>query len=155
MSFLSRTLLEIDTIFFKKGMKHLRMKIWLKTNKRLQRFKVFSIVVTWDFARLSRHFESPCWHLVYCIFILHRVLGSLWRQFGTFIWKLGHLDLSRFECWRKMKLEDHVIRSLRVAKVFRENSDRINYLDFSANGETLITSSDDDSMVIYDCLEGK
>jgi COMPASS component SWD2 len=28
-------------------------------------------------------------------------------------------------------------------------------LDFSTNGETLITSSDDDSMVIYDCLEGK
>lgn len=54
-----------------------------------------------------------------------------------------------------MKLEDHVVRSLRVAKVFRENSDRINHFDFSANGDTLITSSDDDSMVIYDCLEGK
>lgn len=54
-----------------------------------------------------------------------------------------------------MKLEDQVIRSFRVAKVFRENSDRVNYLDFAANGETLITSSDDDSMVIYDCLEGK
>lgn len=59
-------------------------------------------------------------------------------------------------CWQtKMKLEDHVIRSFRVAKVFRENSDRINHLDFSANGETLISSSDDDSMVIYDCMEGK
>ena len=54
-----------------------------------------------------------------------------------------------------MKLEDHVIRSFRVAKVFRENSDRVNHLDVSSNGETLITSSDDDSMVIYDCLEGK
>ncbi len=54
-----------------------------------------------------------------------------------------------------MKLEDQVIRSFRVAKVFRENSDRVNHLDFSSNGEILITSSDDDSMVIYDCLEGK
>ncbi|XP_078370312.1 WD repeat-containing protein 82-like [Oculina patagonica] len=54
-----------------------------------------------------------------------------------------------------MKLVDNTIRSFRVAKVFRENSDRINHIDFSPNGETLITSSDDDSIVIYDCLEGK
>lgn len=54
-----------------------------------------------------------------------------------------------------MKLVDSTIRSFRVAKVFRENSDRINHINFSPNGETLITSSDDDSIVIYDCLEGK
>jgi len=53
-----------------------------------------------------------------------------------------------------MKLVDHVVRSFRVAKVFRENSDRINSLDFSSNGETLISSSDDDSIVIYDCEKG-
>ena len=54
-----------------------------------------------------------------------------------------------------MKLEDSTIRSFRVAKVFKENSDRINHINFSPNGETLITSSDDDSIVIYDCLDGK
>ena len=54
-----------------------------------------------------------------------------------------------------MKLVDSTIRSFRVAKVFRENSDRINHINFSPNGDTLITSSDDDSIVIYDCLEGK
>ena len=54
----------------------------------------------------------------------------------------------------KMKLTDTVVRSFRVAKVFRENSDRINSIDFSANGETLISSSDDDSIVIYDCQNG-
>ncbi|XP_068720349.1 WD repeat-containing protein 82-like [Montipora capricornis] len=54
-----------------------------------------------------------------------------------------------------MKLIDSTIRSFRVAKVFRENSDRINHIDFSPNGETLISSSDDDSIVIFDCLEGK
>ncbi|XP_064632433.1 WD repeat-containing protein 82-like isoform X2 [Lineus longissimus] len=54
----------------------------------------------------------------------------------------------------KMKLTDHVLRSFRVAKVFRENNDRINYMNFNPNGETLISSSDDDSIVIYDCQNG-
>ncbi|XP_069792699.1 WD repeat-containing protein 82 isoform X2 [Narcine bancroftii] len=54
-----------------------------------------------------------------------------------------------------MKLTDNVLRSFRVAKVFRENTDKINCFDFSPNGETLISSSDDDSIVLYDCQEGK
>ena len=54
-----------------------------------------------------------------------------------------------------MKLTDNVLRSFRVAKVFRENSDKINCFDFSHNGETVISSSDDDSIVLYDCQEGK
>uniref|UniRef100_A0A8C0ZAS4 WD repeat domain 82 n=1 Tax=Cyanistes caeruleus TaxID=156563 RepID=A0A8C0ZAS4_CYACU len=53
-----------------------------------------------------------------------------------------------------MKLTDNVLRSFRVAKVFRENSDKINCFDFSPNGETVISSSDDDSIVLYDCQEG-
>ncbi|KAL0603871.1 WD repeat-containing protein 82 [Plecturocebus cupreus] len=51
------------------------------------------------------------------------------------------------------KLAYHVLRSSRVAKVFRENSDKINCLDFSPNGETVISSSDDDDS--YDYQEGK
>jgi COMPASS component SWD2 len=35
----------------------------------------------------------------------------------------------------KMKLVDSVIRSFKVAKIFRENTDKINALDFSINGE--------------------
>ena len=54
----------------------------------------------------------------------------------------------------KMKLTDIVVQNLRVAKVFRENTDRINNIDFSTNGDTLISSSDDDSIVIYDCQNG-
>ncbi|RWR98988.1 WD repeat-containing protein 82-like protein, partial [Dinothrombium tinctorium] len=54
----------------------------------------------------------------------------------------------------KMQLVERVISSFRVAKVFRENTDKINSIDFSQNGETLITSSDDDSIVIYDCEKG-
>lgn len=54
----------------------------------------------------------------------------------------------------KMKLVDNVVRSFRVAKVFRENTDKINNLDFASNGENLISSSDDDQIIIYDCEKG-
>lgn len=54
-----------------------------------------------------------------------------------------------------MKLTDEVFRSMRVAKVFRENADRVNCIDFSANGESMISSSNDDSIVIYCCQEGR
>ena len=56
---------------------------------------------------------------------------------------------------RIMKLTDEVFRSFRVAKVFRENTDRINCIDFSANGENMISSSNDDSIVLYCCQEGR
>lgn len=54
----------------------------------------------------------------------------------------------------KMKLADQVVRSFRVAKVFRENTDKINAIDFSSNGEHLISCSEDDQIVIYDCDKG-
>ncbi|KAK3699917.1 hypothetical protein QZH41_016575 [Actinostola sp. cb2023] len=54
-----------------------------------------------------------------------------------------------------MKLQDNVLRSFRVAKVFRENSDYVNHMSFNSNGESLITSSNDDSIVIYDTVDGK
>ncbi|GFT02886.1 hypothetical protein TNCV_1846881 [Trichonephila clavipes] len=53
-----------------------------------------------------------------------------------------------------MKLVPSVVQSFRVAKAFSENSDRINSIDFSSDGVTLISSSDDDSIVIYDCERG-
>ncbi|KAL0588163.1 WD repeat-containing protein 82 [Plecturocebus cupreus] len=54
-----------------------------------------------------------------------------------------------------MKLTDSMLRSFCVAKVFRKNSDKINCFDFSPNGETVISSSNDDSIILYDCQEGK
>lgn len=54
----------------------------------------------------------------------------------------------------EMKLIESTVQSFRVAKLFRENNDRINSIDFSPTGDTLITSSDDDSIVIYDCEKG-
>lgn len=47
-----------------------------------------------------------------------------------------------------MKLMDSVVRSFKVAKVFRENSDKINAIDFSTNGEKLISCSEDDQVRI-------
>ncbi len=53
-----------------------------------------------------------------------------------------------------MKLVDNVIRSMRCAKVFRDNQDPINHLHFSSDGASLISSSEDDQIVIYDCEKG-
>lgn len=53
-----------------------------------------------------------------------------------------------------MKLTDSVIRGFKVAKVFRENQDKINSIDFSSNGEKLISCSFDDQIVLYDCEKG-
>lgn len=54
----------------------------------------------------------------------------------------------------KCKLVDQVVRSFRVAKIFRENTDKINAIDFSPTGEHLISCSEDDQIVIYDCDKG-
>lgn len=58
------------------------------------------------------------------------------------------------ETMDSVKLTDATIKSYRVTRIFQENADRINSLNFSSNGETLITSGDDDSIVLYDCLNG-
>ena len=53
-----------------------------------------------------------------------------------------------------MKLVDHVVRQFKVAKLFSENTERINHIDFSPSGDLLVSSSDDDQIVIYDCEKG-
>lgn len=53
-----------------------------------------------------------------------------------------------------MKLVDHVVRSFKVAKLFKENTDKIKSIDFSPAGDALISCSDDDQIVIYDCEKG-
>jgi WD40 repeat protein len=42
------------------------------------------------------------------------------------------------------------IKNLRVYQTFRDNTARINHMDHSHDGKLLITSSDDDSMIVYD-----
>lgn len=64
-----------------------------------------------------------------------------------------------------MRIDDKVIKSLCVAKSFKDgvengnsngstSSGKIQSLNFSLDGESLITCSDDDQIVIYDCLKG-
>uniref|UniRef100_A0A4X2KF05 Uncharacterized protein n=1 Tax=Vombatus ursinus TaxID=29139 RepID=A0A4X2KF05_VOMUR len=53
-----------------------------------------------------------------------------------------------------MKLMDIMLWSFHMVKVFQENSDNINCFDFSPNGETIILSSKDNSIALYDCHEG-
>jgi len=53
-----------------------------------------------------------------------------------------------------MRLTEPVVKNFRSAKIFRENTQRINSVDFSVSGDTLISSSDDESIVIYDCQTG-
>lgn len=53
-----------------------------------------------------------------------------------------------------MKLEDSNIVKFKVAKEFSENKARINSIDFSQDGKNLISSSDDDTIVLYDCEKG-
>jgi len=54
----------------------------------------------------------------------------------------------------EIKFTEDTMKQFHVAKSFAVNKDRINAMNFSLDGETLISSSDDDSIVIYDCKEG-
>lgn len=41
-----------------------------------------------------------------------------------------------------------------MAKIFRESKDRVTSMDFSANGEMMITCGLDDRILMYDCQKG-
>lgn len=58
------------------------------------------------------------------------------------------------ESMSAMKLIDSNIMKFHVAKEFSENTDKINSIDFSQDGTTLISSSNDDAIIIYDCEKG-
>jgi len=53
-----------------------------------------------------------------------------------------------------MKLTEGVVKTFRSVKAFKDNTQRINSIDFSVQGDTLISSSDDESISIYDCQAG-
>ncbi|XP_037535422.1 WD repeat-containing protein 82 isoform X1 [Nematolebias whitei] len=52
-----------------------------------------------------------------------------------------------------MKITDKVLRSFKVARTYSLN--KVNCVDYSPNGESAVSSSDDDSIVIYDIQQGK
>ena len=47
-----------------------------------------------------------------------------------------------------------LIRSMRVAKVYKENQDQITNIHYSNDGMNIISSSADDQIIIYDCEKG-
>ena len=53
-----------------------------------------------------------------------------------------------------MKLDEKVMKQFCVTKSFKENDGKVNSIHFSWDGLSLITSSDDDQIVIYDCENG-
>lgn len=54
----------------------------------------------------------------------------------------------------EMKLDDSNISRFKLAKEFCENKARVNSIDFSQDGKSLISSSDDDTIILYDCEKG-
>lgn len=62
-------------------------------------------------------------------------------------------DFSSLAQSNSMQLEDKTIAKFAVAKVYSENK-RINAIDFSQDGKYLLTSSDDDTIRLYDCEKG-
>uniref|UniRef100_A0A1I7YCY5 WD_REPEATS_REGION domain-containing protein n=1 Tax=Steinernema glaseri TaxID=37863 RepID=A0A1I7YCY5_9BILA len=53
-----------------------------------------------------------------------------------------------------MKLTPLTIQSFTVAKAFSDNSDKINSLDYSADGKFMVASSHDDSIAVFNCDSG-
>ena len=56
---------------------------------------------------------------------------------------------------KKMKLTPQALDSFGMAKLFKDNQARINAIDFFRDGELLITSSDDESLNLYNISSGK
>lgn len=54
-----------------------------------------------------------------------------------------------------VSLDDSTMRSLSLVKVFADNTQMINGLDFTSDGERLVTSSDDESIRVYSMETGE
>eukprot|EP00824_Muranothrix_gubernata_P009474 TRINITY_DN22080_c0_g1_i1.p1 TRINITY_DN22080_c0_g1~~TRINITY_DN22080_c0_g1_i1.p1 ORF type:complete len:315 (-),score=63.21 TRINITY_DN22080_c0_g1_i1:10-954(-) len=53
-----------------------------------------------------------------------------------------------------VKATHEIVRSMRMAKVFHDNTAPVNSIDFSDNGELFVTASDDESLHLYSCTQG-
>merc|ERR1711907_614080 len=53
-----------------------------------------------------------------------------------------------------MKLDGEVLQSMQTARVFADNTQRINAIDFSSNGEHCVTSANDQLISLYNCVDG-
>eukprot|EP01102_Stenamoeba_stenopodia_P019490 TRINITY_DN7377_c0_g1_i1.p1 TRINITY_DN7377_c0_g1~~TRINITY_DN7377_c0_g1_i1.p1 ORF type:complete len:325 (+),score=43.44 TRINITY_DN7377_c0_g1_i1:275-1249(+) len=53
-----------------------------------------------------------------------------------------------------MRITDDAVKSMALARVFRDNTNKINSLDFHQDGELLVTASDDESVHLYSANDG-
>ena len=53
-----------------------------------------------------------------------------------------------------MGVNKEILRSMRVAKSYKENTEQITNISYSNDGMNMITSSSDDQIIIYDCEKG-
>lgn len=51
----------------------------------------------------------------------------------------------------RVKLTDGLVQSLAVGKVYRDHKGTVNGLDFTYDGQHLVTSGEDDSVYVYSC----
>lgn len=55
---------------------------------------------------------------------------------------------------QEKKCPENVLRSYKVCRVMRENTDTITSLDFSSDGNLLLSCNEDEQIILYDCEEG-
>lgn len=65
------------------------------------------------------------------------------------------LDSKHFAMSGPAMTTHSAINRMKIAKVFKDNTDFINSIDFSASGEHLITSGDDQLLHLYCCSTGR
>jgi COMPASS component SWD2 len=56
---------------------------------------------------------------------------------------------------QSLQLNDRIVDSFAVGKVFKDQTKMINSLDFTVDGRFLISASEDDSVCIFDCEKGE
>ncbi|CAD5218129.1 unnamed protein product [Bursaphelenchus okinawaensis] len=54
----------------------------------------------------------------------------------------------------KYPVDEKGIRDFKTVREFKDNTDHINSLNYSSDGKFLATSSNDDSILVYDCSKG-
>jgi COMPASS component SWD2 len=52
-------------------------------------------------------------------------------------------------------LTDDVVKNMVIGRVFKDNTNKINSLDFHKDGELLVTASDDESLHVYNSSSGR
>ena len=55
---------------------------------------------------------------------------------------------------KPIRLCSGVMKSFQVAKHFRDHQARINHMDYDFTGDHIVTSGDDDQIVLYHCMNG-